>query len=237
MALPTTIVDAMKAKVKLVETVPTTPGAGGETDPSGGTVEIRILAASMGVARTGCDLGRKVRSAPPGSIQSGIMGTIYHEMTHAWFDLLQDPAYAATSPVQSLFAQGTLAYKSATGVNNTDFSDQPAKAFSEAAAYYVDDRVDRWFAALSDLDFLWSMNPTADDPALVAKIIGNFDQPKANYGKIYHDGAFEEIATPLSDELRAAINEKVLDGLPLGMPFAQTPLSDLSHALLGRPLH
>ena len=40
----------------------------------------------------------------------------------------------------------------------------------------------------------------------------------------------------LSTALRDAINEKVLDGLPLGKPFWDTPLSDLSKALLQRPL-
>jgi hypothetical protein len=45
----------------------------------------------------------------------------------------------------------------------------------------------------------------------------------------------EAIASPaLSDELRAAIDDKILEGLPLTKPFEDTPLKGLYDAIAQR---
>ena len=231
--LPKAIVRTLddRWRVRISETqISDDPDASGMTiwDESSKTVEIQIPGASSGLARTGYVFGRKVLVENP--VQDFVvLGTIYHEMTHAWFDLrnLSTP----DSDVQTLWNSGVLAYLSAKGVKGTDFSDQPGKAFSEAAAYYVSDRIDRWLEALDDLNLLWSLKPSDGDAAMLQGIIDSYDKPAETYGIVNH----EAIASPdLSSSLRDAINEKLLDGLPLTKPFAETPLVDLHDALLRR---
>jgi len=206
------------------------PKARGRTiwNDSARTAEVRIPGASGGLARTGYVFGRKVFPVPAAEDFDGL-DTIYHEFTHAWFDLreLSPP----DSEVQTLWASGVLAYLSASGVSGTDFSDQPGKAFSEAAAYYVGDRISRWLTALDEVNFLWSLKPSDGDSATLQAIQDSYDKPPDTYGIVNH----EAIASPqLPPALRDAINEKVLDGLPLTKPFDDTPLASLRDAIRNR---
>jgi hypothetical protein len=187
---------------------------------------MHVPGASDYLARVGYELGRAPMEV---SVQYDVLGRIYHEMTHAWLWLQE---YAGDE-IQKLFADGKAAYASASDGTITL---NPELAFSEAAAYYVEDRIIRWCAALTDLDRL-RRTPVADPDARASRlqaIVAAYDKPRSLYGVVYMDGEPHTIASPaISPALREAIDRTVLDGRPLVKPFAETPLAGLHAALSG----
>jgi hypothetical protein len=240
--LPKPIVTFMKYsdRVSISEQAPDRPQAKGEThcgrlpDPQGNMIlgaSMRIPGAGKSLARVGYRLGGADTEPldPFDPDECAILGTIYHEMTHAWLCLRE----FSDSDIQKLHEAGGIAYKHSVGTNETPF-DQDI-AFTEAAGEYVEDRILRWCTALYGMakvlqdpkTFRWKLtsHPT---------IAEEYDRPLGMFGIV----GGEEIASPkLSDAacqpLRAAIDKKLLDGLPLTQRFDDTPLAVLRDAVLG----
>jgi hypothetical protein len=240
--LPKRIVEFMmhSSRVRISE-ITAGPGAVGKTipwsDPDGNLlwVEMRIPMASDGLVFAGRNLGRQVPGHVPGEYE--VLVSIYHEMTHALLDLKED----AGADIQKLHDNGSSAFDHAVGVGGTLFSGDDA--FTEAAAYYVDDKINRWCEALSLLSYhlfrsqadpAWRSGEVSDSLRKdVADIVTNYDAYVPAYGTVSLNGAAEDIKEPwLLDDLRKEINEKVLDGRPLTKSFDDTPLKDLRKTLL-----
>lgn len=186
--------------------------------------EMRLPMASENLARVGYDLGRQPAAIV---VPYDIVSTLYHEMTHAWLWLDE----FANTEIQNLNAAGVAHYTSAVGARGTSLDAQIA--FTEAAAYYVEDRVTRWCRALERLNRL-VRNPPASPAVLrseVELVVDTYD----TFGSMVYGVVMDErITTPeLSTALRNAIDRHVLDGAPLTRPFAETPLERVRTALLG----
>jgi hypothetical protein len=234
LTLPKRIVEFLRDSSKVFTSeAPTGLGAAAETNPTYDSegelisVEMRFPMASEGLVYAGHNLGRP---ALPSAGEYIMLGRIYHEMTHALLMLSED----ADVGIQKLNDEGSGAYNRSVGVNGTAFDG--SDAFTEAAAYYVDDRVVRWGEALSSLSRLLFM-PNPDHDWLrgeVSRIVEKYDHFAPVYGTVaVAPGVNEDIKEPwLLDELRDKINEKILDGRPLTLPFDKTPLADLRDSLL-----
>ena len=218
--LPKTVIDFMRGaagvfRVEITEDV--VPGAHAdviEHDVPLRSAEMQLPGASDYLAKVGYDLGRVPVTLP---VPYDMVGVCYHEMTHALLWLQE----FADADVQKLYKDGNDAYASATGVNGAELD--PRIAFSEAASYYVEDRIMRWCTALSGLDRLLRA-PPADLQTKVQSIVDNYDKFVPTYGQVLN----VNIKSPdLSTTLRAALDQKVLDGGPLTKPFAGTPLAGL----------
>lgn len=187
-----------------------------------GRVEIRIPGAMTAVVGAGYGLGRNVPFSADLDGYYKTLGFTYHEMTHAWLDL-----HESDDEMQKLWTDGNAAYQNAT----SELGDQVDSdyAFSESAASYVHDRIDRWCNALQRLDgLLLRIKPaTADE---LESIEFDFNRPVAPVVMLKNG---EELSSPtLSDALRDALYKKVLEGLPLTQPFFKdTPLAALRDAL------
>jgi hypothetical protein len=216
--LPKRLVDFMlevRPRLSLTED-PVSFGNAGETDPqdSPRTATVRFPGASAALVRVGHCLGRPCEGNDPYET----LGTIYHELTHATLWLQE----FADSDMQKLYADGLTGYAKATGVSGTEFT--PHKAFTEAAAYYVEDRILRWCTALSDLA------DTRLLPFELELIEKSYDDRPLPDAVVDH----EKIGSPaLSSALRDAIDRTILDGLPLTKRFADTPLVSLRNARRG----
>jgi hypothetical protein len=217
--LPKRIVDFMvevRPRLTLTED-PVKRGILGETDEldSPRTATIRFPGASAALARVGHCLGRPCADNDPYET----LGTIYHELTHAWLWLQE----FADGNLQKLYADGLTAYATSTGVKGTTFA--PHNALTESVAYYVEDRILRWCTALSDLadtrvrPFEVDLIETAYDSRGLPDAIVNG----------------EKLASPaLPAPLRDAIDRTILEGLPLTKPFAGAiPLVSLRNARRG----
>ncbi len=227
--LPKPIVDVLKEtwRAEFDEAVSAAKGSTGEHSVPTRGAFMHIPGASDGLASVGFDLGRMPMGAP---VPYDILDTIYHEMTHAWLWL----AEFYDADMQKLATDGTIAYASATGVSGTVFN--PWTAFTEAAGYYVGDRISRWCIALRDLDRL-RLVPPADLQSELQKIADTYDTfGTYAYGRVPVGPTTEEqIASPeLSKPLRDLIDKKILDGRPLTKDFADTPLAGLRDALLAQ---
>jgi hypothetical protein len=181
-------------------------------------VSMTIPAASEALARAASSIGRD------NSKNLHIFEAIYHEMTHASFCLHE----SFDGEFQKLYADGLAAYGKATLDTGRVL---PADlAFTEAAAYYVGDKIARWCDALYNLDVL-SRDPPQDLLTLdfqLESIARNYDKVVPIYGKTL----MGSIQSPeLSADLRKAIDKKLLDALPMTKPFAETPLAWLQRAL------
>lgn len=223
LVLPETIVTTMKetSRVQLFEDSVGLLDGRTDWDEEAQQASIHIPKASEAVVRAASSLGRD------NAQNLKVLETVYHESTHAWIALQE----FYDDEFQKLCADGVDAYRSATTVTNTPV---PAKlAFSEAAAYYVGDKIARWCKALYDLDVLSRDKPQAPgglDFELESVAI-RYDKFVPTYGRVVLLGG--DIQSPdLSTALRDAIDERVLDGLPLTKPFSRTPLADLRNALL-----
>lgn len=230
LVLPKPIVAVMKTPRVFLSEKPVPAGFAGEMDGQNlpRTAEIRIPGASDALASAGSDLGR-VGAAPAPNTQYDVLRTTYHEMTHAWLWLQE--FYDAE--LGDLYRAGLAAYDDPRGVNGTRF--RPHDAFTEAAAYYVGDRVQRWCTALRSLDRLLRAPPAdpLDLQTYLQSIVDVYGGVSTDAWVRLNGDALEKIASPaLSAELRAAIDEHLLDGLPLTRPLAETPLAGLRDALL-----
>jgi hypothetical protein len=184
---------------------------------------MEIPDASQYLAMVGYELGRVPTTVP---VAYDMLGITYHEMTHAWLWLQQ----YADADLQALYHDGNVAFVSAKGFSGADLD---AKlAFSEAAAYYVEGRIMRWCNALSSLDRL-RRNPPAASGDLQTKldvIANSYD----NYVETVPIVKGDKILAPvLSPALCDAIDQKVLDALPLTkLHFTDTLLARVGAALL-----
>lgn len=76
------------------------------------------------------------------------IGTIYHESTHAYLDLMEDdPEF------ENFIERGEAYYKDAPLRDGT-FANDPERVFQEAAASYVGTRVSNWWSAYEMLSIL-----------------------------------------------------------------------------------
>jgi hypothetical protein len=187
---------------------------------------MHVPSGFFGLANLGCNLGRVGTAI---DIGSDILDSIYHEMTHAWLWLQE--FYDAD--FQKLYTDGLAAYDGATGVAGTQFGADVA--FSEAAAYYVGDRVHRWYDVLYGLDLLIKaklVDPHEIDSRL-KNIVAAYNVEVQIYGAVaVGDHTEEKIKSPpLSAELRSAINKKMLDDCPCTKPLDPTLLASISDAL------
>jgi hypothetical protein len=221
--LPETIATTLKetSRVQLFEDSAGVLDGLTEWNEEAKTASIHIPKASEALVHAASSLGRDNNQ------NLKILETLYHESTHAWIDLRE--FYEDDDAFQQLYANGLDAYQSATTATKTPV---PAKlAFSEAAAYYVGDKIARWCKALYDLDVLSRDKPQAPGGLdfELESIAIRYDKFVPTYGKVVLAG---EITSPeLSIPLRDAIDKKILDGLPLTQPFSRTPLADLRNAL------
>jgi hypothetical protein len=230
--LPTTIVDFMRQdspgllRVQIREDVSLDAQGGGiQHEYPRRWAEILLPGLSEYLAKVGYDLGRVPVMTPVGY---DMLGVCYHELTHA---LLWLQEYA-DADVQKLYNDGITAYLSAKA-GDVDLSGDPAKAFSEAAGSYVEDRIGRWCKALKELDVLTRIPPAdpTEVPAKLQKIELDYNQyndVERAYGSV-NDVA---ITSPtLSFELRDALDREVLEGLPLTKAFKDTPLVEIRNSL------
>jgi hypothetical protein len=224
--LPKPIVAIMKTSRVFFAEQPVSKWANGETleqeNPT--TAEIHIPGVSDALAKAGSDLGRP--GAPDTSDSFTIFNTIYHEMTHAWVWLHE----FYDDEIGELYREGVAAYEGSTGVNGTKF--KAHDAFSEAAAYYVGERIGRWCTALQDLDRFMRIPPLF--PGELQNVVKAYDGSVPPNGSVVvsNDQPPEDIASPtLSKPLRDAIDEKILDWAPLTRPFEQTQLAVLRDAV------
>ena len=190
---------------------------------------MHLPGAGANLASCGYQLGH-VPTVPSAGFE--ILDSIYHEMTHAWL-WLQDEL--GNAELKKLYGDGVVAYAAARGVSGTVFDAD--RAFSEAAAYYVGDRISRWCNALLRLSSLWvaSRMLRTDLERKVQAIVDMYDLFVPVYGSVPVGDLEEKIASPaLSAPLRGAIDRTILDGRPLTKPFAETPLNDVRTALLNR---
>jgi len=187
-------------------------------------VELDIPQGSMLLARAGTLFGQTIDREDAGG-NFAILPAIYHEMTHGWIDLHDIP----NSPIGPIYTQGLIAYASAVDVTGKLLD--AYRAFTEAAADYVFDRITRWGNALTDLNNIACAKPSDQGTLqyLVHVAEGGYNRPQSVYGTVDN----KAIASPaLPQALRDAINTTVLDGLPLTKDFADTPLADVRDALL-----
>jgi hypothetical protein len=224
--LPKTIVITMEetSRVKLLEDS-VGEGAYGQTDCDEDTHQavIHLPGASQSLARAASSLGRN------NDRTLEIFAKIYHEMTHAWLCLHE----FYDNEFQKLYADGVAAYQSVK--LDTGFDPPlPKTSFSEAAAYYVSDKIARWCEALYQLDLLSRDKPgpqsTLPLDFQLESIADRYNRFEPTYGQVVTG----RIQSPdLSTALRDAINKKILDGSPLTKPFDETPLAGLRNLLLG----
>ncbi len=219
--LPQTIITKVKESWRIQLEEHTLPkGLDGLTvlNPDVQTVIVDVPTASLALARSASSLGRSNEN------NLSIFAAIYHEMTHALIYLRE----FYDEEFQNLCNDGFAAYDPATGDDGANL--YPTTAFSEAAAYYVSDKVDRWCSALYQLDVV-SRNTTqaaAFRNDELDTIAFNYNKRKGPYGIVLED----PIKSPdLSDALRAAIDKQILDNGPLTQPFDDTLLGKLSTAL------
>jgi len=229
--LPRRIVDAMMESEKLeINEKPIPAAFKGETfqntDPR--SAEIRIPGSSDALTRAGWDLGRAGLDPGPYD-QYDIFATAYHELTHAWLWLQE----FYDDEIGKLYRDGLAAYVGSTGVAGTIFA--PHNAFSEAAAYYVSGRIRKWCTALRSLDRLLRA-PPADRTELetyLQSIVEGYNRVPTDAWVRLDGDVLEKIESPLlSETLRNAIDEKILEGRPLTEPFDETPLAGLRASLL-----
>jgi hypothetical protein len=217
------------------------PTAGGETNLLVATppqVEIRIPQQSVRLAQAGYSFGKS--TGGPANLQSQdssayyhVLSIIYHEMTHAWF-------YLYDSTVSAILAIATI-YKGAVDTQGKPI-DNPYSAMTEASAYYVGDRIERWLTALGALDNLTrtTLSSSSSLEIQLQAIQDEYDRPRSVYGIVYQETApgtgtyYNAViaAPPLPDALRDVLNTRILDGLPLTKAFNDTPLADVRNALL-----
>lgn len=162
-----------------------------------------------------------------------VLDLTYHEMTHAWLWLQE---FTDDGDIKKLYTDGVAAYADAKDGNDRRLDAE--KAFLEAAAYYVQDRVFRWCEAIAGLEELLSDRPPVDVlQRRMAEIVEAYDAPldKKDYGTV---GGVAIKSPTLSDEelrpLRDAIDKKILDGRPLTKKLLNdTPLARVRDAIWG----
>lgn len=207
------VIDVKEASIVDISEEFPSSGAIAETTIEEGRVQMRIPGSSAGLAELGIGLGKSTSSSLGGAYRS--IGVLYHEMTHAWLDLQELGERPQDADLQKLL----LAYQSALQGTAVD----PRHAFSEAAAYYVQDRINRWCKALEALDVLIRNKPQ-DPEELRTEVQGVVDA----YDSTFQSGPGPAIGSPqVWAALRDAVNTKVLDGRPLTKNFADTPLVGL----------
>jgi hypothetical protein len=221
--LPKTIVRTLKETWRTQISESVAPGAAADTltDETPRQAEMRIPGSTDSLAKVGYDLGRVNTSLVEDYV---MLARIYHEMTHTWIWL----AEFYDDEMQNLANNGYVAYLSAKDGNGNDLEGRIA--FSEAAAYYVADRILRWCKSLHDLDVLMRTKPEDPNDVLtsVQGMVEYYEKTDETYGVVMD----KKIASPpLSKQLRDAINKKILDGRPLTKPFAETPLAGLRNWL------
>lgn len=223
--LPKAIITGLDTWRLMLSEMRPSDGDVGQTTPYGPEplVEIRIARMSNLLAQAGFGFGQSL-GMPNSPEYYDILSTIYHEMTHAWFFLRK----FAGADLQDLYARGVAAYGSARDSKSNPVDAE--LAFTEAAAYYVDDRVQRWGEALNSLDALARAKPSDRTQARVVSILFAFDNYVPVYGKV---DSGDIVSPALSPELRDAINATILEGLPLTKNFDDTPLAAVGAALVG----
>jgi hypothetical protein len=192
------------------------------TDPSGKMAILQVPGVSDALSKVGCCLGRECETEDP----YDALATLYHEMTHAWLCLQE----FSDADIQNLYNDGSHAYEGSSGANGTTFDSHVA--FSEAAAAYVEERISRWCKALWDVS--WVLQLPNVRQWKVSEIVTDYNADLWKHGKV----AGERITSPpeLPQELRDAIDRKILDGLSLTNPlFNDTLLARVLNPLLPNP--
>jgi hypothetical protein len=179
--------------------------------------------ASDALARAGHGLGGASTEGldPFDPEECAVLGTVYHEMTHAWLCLQEH----ADADLQKLYRDNVGFYEGAGGARGSTFAKEVA--FSEAAGAYVEDRIGRWCTAL------YGLAQVLRDPTVLRwklqTIPEEYNRPRSMYGVVESEPI---TSPPLPPALRAALDRKILDGLPLAKPFADTPLAGVLDTLL-----
>jgi hypothetical protein len=173
------------------------------------------------VVKVFSDLGRRDQVGTR-IYQTGL-GTVYHEMTHAWIIDSRNE----DNEMKSLFDDGVKAFSGATG--STGAKLDPETAFMEAAASYVEKRVLAWSTALDRLNVVRSMAGASNPEALENYIAETVDGYNAahdvqNYGRV---GLDEIVNPPLPATLRTRFDAKLLDNQPLVGRFEETALGEI----------
>jgi hypothetical protein len=233
--LPTTIITTLKdsGRVYLSEMLPAGAPAGAlgatSSDSSAGTVQMVVPGASNGLAQAGYALRRNVTGLPENNFE--ILASIYHEMAHALFSLVV-MGKLDDSDLRQLINDGTVTYKDTVALDDDNTPLNAYAAFKEAVGSYVDDKIKRWLVALSDLDILLRLKLPDGDlrQGRLQDIVNDYQKDVQVYGVVNN----KIIMSPaLSSELRAVIDEKILDGLTLTSVFDHTPLANLRDKILG----
>jgi hypothetical protein len=150
----------------------------------------------------------------------GSVGTLYHEATHAWMDL-----NSRRADVTALRELSRIYYSDSPLVDFRDkqvgYADDPNRIFEEAAAAYVDHRMEVWLRTFKVLEIL------ARDPEVrtefiadqLAKIQADYDSQMADHvfgyemeGGILGFGGMQAATTlPIRDDLRQFLNIELLE--------------------------
>lgn len=106
--------------------------------------------------------------------EAGGVQTIYHEATHAWFDVKKDAA-----DVRVLREQGREYYKDAPLGQGR--ADDPDRIFDEAIASYVGHRTSIYWQALEELTIISDTLTTKPAPHAQARILVHAKSVRATY--------------------------------------------------------
>jgi hypothetical protein len=176
------------------------------------------------VAQLGAGIGR----GGPVEPQAPALGTVYHELCHAW--MLE--IVKGFETWQRLERDGVTHYAAARVTDGTSVN--PRAAYLEAAGSYVGARVLAWYQTLFRLAGFLAVKGTTPADSLATVTRGareDYDQrmDREVYGVV---GGRELMSPGLPPALREALDAQVLEGLPLTRPFDETPLRALYDAIL-----
>jgi hypothetical protein len=148
------------------------------------------------------------------SIASGTIPiNLYHESTHAWFDLMSGDADVAR------FVAEQVEYYTGAPVKAGGVTNEPYRMFMEAAATYVEHRVQNWWMAYRWLSFVAQEGLL--DEAMVAKARRDYDKAMASdvFGYSYTlqlalppTREQTETTRPVSAEFKRFMDERILEG-------------------------
>jgi hypothetical protein len=141
-----------------------------------------------------------------GSSQAHQIASIYHESTHAFFDIEGDD-----ETVKPVMAHGetyfTGAPLSAGGVTK-----DPNRTFQEVAAEYVENRVWGWWTSLEKIKFNMQRG-TLDKQLEKIRTFYNGEMSKSLLGEAHWKQNGEDVlnARPISKELKAFLDHTILE--------------------------
>jgi hypothetical protein len=146
-------------------------------------------------------------------IDAGSVGALYHEATHAWFDLNADNTH-----VRALAELSRIHYSGSPleiGDKHVGFADDPKRIVQEAAAAYVTHRITAWLVARKQLEVL-ARDPEVRPEVIkdeLAKVRSTYDERMSRRVFGYEDEGDQASTTKeIRDDLRLFLEEHLMEG-------------------------